>query len=229
MLLLSGPPGSGTTTHILAEFRQALQRNVSNVRLLVPTATMAEHLRHKLAREGFVFRPGLILTLSKFLAPWAEDLPEVSSAALYLTVEKAVRRLAPPEFARVLAAPGFCAALAQTIDEFSSTGCDSAKLRRLLPPTLFGSPFTDVFAEVEREVTRRGQGLRAARLERAAQRIARQGLPGIDTVWMDGFFALSDPEIAVVRSIAAHADLTVTLPNLEGPQSNPRCPAYYGF
>jgi hypothetical protein len=28
-----------------------------NVRLLVPTATMAEHLRHKLAREGFVFGP----------------------------------------------------------------------------------------------------------------------------------------------------------------------------
>ena len=154
MLLLSGPPGSGTTTHILAELRQTLERNASNVRLLVPTATMAEHLRHKLAREGFVFRPGLILTLSKFLAPWAEDLPEVSDAVLYLTVEKAILRLAAPEFARVAAAPGFCAAMAQAIEEFSSAGCGSAKLRRLLPPTLFGSPFADVFAEVERELAR---------------------------------------------------------------------------
>src|SRR5204862_6412595 len=120
MLLLSGPPGSDATSHILAEFRQALSRNASNIRLLTPTATMAEHFRHKLAREGFVFRPGLILTLSKFVAPWAEDLPEVSPAALYLIVERIARRLAPPEFARVLGAPGFRAALAQTIEEFSA-------------------------------------------------------------------------------------------------------------
>src|SRR2546426_54812 len=59
MLLLTGPPGSGRTSHVLAEFRQALRRNASDIRLLVPTATMAEHLRHLLAREGFVFRFGL--------------------------------------------------------------------------------------------------------------------------------------------------------------------------
>src|SRR6266852_7284198 len=124
MLLLSGPAGSAATSHILAEFRQALRRNSSGVRLLVPTATMAEHLRHKLAREGFVLRPNLILTLSKFVAPWAEDLPEISPALLYLLVERAANRIAPPEFARVLSTPGFCAALAQAIEEFSSAGCN---------------------------------------------------------------------------------------------------------
>jgi len=217
MLLLSGPPGSGTTSHILAEFRQALRRNASNVRLLTPTATMAEHLRHSLAREGYVFRPGLILTLSKFIGQWAEDLPEISAPALYLLVEKVVRRLAPAEFRRVLDAPGFCASVAQTIEEFSSAGCDSARLRRSMPPAQFGKPFADVYAEVERELARRGLGLRAARLERAAHRIARQGLPGIDTVWMDGFFALTDPELAVVVAVGGHTDLTVTLPNPEGP------------
>ena len=217
MLLLSGPAGSAATSHILAEFRQALGRNASNVRLLVPTATMAEHLRHKLAREGFVFRPGLILTLSKFLAPWAEDLPEVSPAALYQLVERAVRRLAPVEFARVLTAPGFCAALAQAIEEFSAASCDAHRLQRSLPPTPFGAPFIAVYRDVERELARRGLGLRSTRLERAAQRIGRQGLPGVDTVWMDGFFTLSDAELAVIRAIGAHADLTVSLPNLDGP------------
>ena len=73
---------------MLAEFRQALQQDNSGIRLLVPTPTMAEHLRHKLAREGFVLRPSLILTLSKFVAPWAEDLPEISAAVLYLLVER---------------------------------------------------------------------------------------------------------------------------------------------
>src|SRR5438876_75913 len=109
MLLLTGPPGSGRTSHVLDEFRRALRRNAAGARLIVPTATMAEHLRHLLAREGFVLRPSLILTLSHFLAPWAEDLPQISPAALYLLVEKVALRLAPPEFALVLRTPGFCA------------------------------------------------------------------------------------------------------------------------
>jgi ATP-dependent helicase/DNAse subunit B len=217
MLLLSGPPGSGRTSHILVELRQALRRNASDVRLLAPTATMAEHFRHKLAREGFVLRPNLILTLSKFVAPWVEDLPEVSPAALYLLVEKVARRLAPPEFARVLGAPGFCAALARAIEEFSSAGCDARRLERLLPRTPFGPPFVTVYKEVERELTRCGLGLRSARLERAAQRIAKQGLAGVSTVWIDGFLAMSDPELAVIRAIGGHAELTVNLPSLDGP------------
>ena len=128
MLLLSGPPGSGRTSHILAEFRGALRRNSTGIPLLTPTATMAEHLRHKLAREGFVLRPGFILTLSQFVSPWVEDLPQIPPASLYLLVERAALRLAPPEFARVLRTPGFCAALAHTIDEFSAAGCDARRV-----------------------------------------------------------------------------------------------------
>src|SRR5438552_697363 len=159
MLLLSGPPGSDATSHILAEFRQALSRNASNIRLIVPTATMAEHLRHKLAREGFVFRPGLIQTLSKFVDPWTEDIPEVSGAALYLVVETIARRLAPPEFARVLAAPGFYAALAQTIKEFSTAGCTSEQLRRSSPHGTFTLPFQAIYREVECDLELRGVAL----------------------------------------------------------------------
>src|SRR5437879_2208156 len=159
MLLLSGPPGSGRTSQALMEFREALRRNASDIRLLTPTATMAEHLRHQLAREGFVLRPNLILTLSQFIAPWAEDLPQIAPAALYLLIERVARRLEPPEFARVLRMPGFCAALAPTMEEFSAAGCDSARLERSLPRTLFGPPFVAIYKEVERELARRGLGL----------------------------------------------------------------------
>ena len=145
MLLLTGPPGSGRTSYLLAEFRQALRRNASDIRLLVPTATMAEHLRHKLAREGFVLRPNLILTLSQFLAPWVADLPQISPAALYLLVEREALRLAPPEFARVLRTPGFCAALSQAVEEFSAAGCDARRLERSLPRSLFGGPFVAIY------------------------------------------------------------------------------------
>ena len=219
MLLLSGPPGSGRTSRVLAEFRQALRRDPSGIRLLVPTVTMAEHLRHKLAREGFVLRPNLILTLAKFVAPWAEDLPEISPAVLYLLVERAAHRIAPPEFARVLNTPGFCASVAQAIEEFSSAGCDSARLERTLPSTPFGPAFVAVYRQVERELAQRGLGLRSHRLTRAAQRIARQGLAGVNTVWMDGFLAMTDHELMVIRAIGVHAALTVTLPLLEGPNA----------
>src|SRR5260370_425781 len=217
MLLLTGPPGSDRTSRILTEFRQALGRNGSGIRLLTPTATMAEHLGHRLAREGFVLRPNAILTLSKFVAPWVEDLPEISAPAFYLLVERVAREIAPAEFARVLHTPGFCAALAQTVEEISSAGCNAARLEGALPPTAFGPALVTVAREVEREMARRGVGLRSVRLARAAQRIAQQGLAGVNTVWMDGFLALTDPELAVVRAIGAHADLTVTLPVMDGP------------
>src|SRR5882724_3235878 len=116
MLLLSEPAGSGTTSHVLAEFRQALRRGAADIRLLTPTATMAEHFRHTLAREGFLLRPKLILTLSKFIAPWVEDLPQISPAAFQLLVERVALKLAPPEFARVLRTPGFCVGLTQTVE-----------------------------------------------------------------------------------------------------------------
>src|ERR1019366_3108221 len=78
MLLLTGPAGSGKTSRILERFRDALRRRDSGVRLLTPTATMAQHLQNRVAREGFVFRPGLIQTLSRFVDSFAADMPQVS-------------------------------------------------------------------------------------------------------------------------------------------------------
>lgn len=229
MLLLTGPAGSGRTSRILTEFRQALGRNAAGIRLLTPTATMAEHLGHQLAREGFVLRPNAILTLSKFVAPWTEDLPEISAPALYLLVERVARAIAPPEFSRVLHTPGFCAALAQTVEEVLSAGCNAALLDRALPPTPFGPALVTVAREVEREMARRGVGLRSGRLARAAQRIAREGLAGVHRVWMDGFLALTDPELAMVQAIGARAELTVTLPVMCGPNATRAALLAMGF
>src|SRR5688572_13391584 len=123
MRLLTGPPGSGKTFQALSDFRLALDRHDTGVRLLVPTSTMAEYLRHKLAREGRVVRPSHIQTLSQFIAPWTEDLPQVSEAALQWIVQKTVERLGLPEFQRVAGFTGFSAALAGTIEELSTAGC----------------------------------------------------------------------------------------------------------
>ena len=216
MRLLTGPAGSGKTSRILERFRDALRRRDSGVRLLTPTATMAQHLQNQVAREGFVFRPTLIQTLSRFVDAFAADMPQVSEPLHYLIVEEAASRVNRPEFARVVRLPGFCAALARTMEEFSSAGCDAERLAGSMArngnSAPLGDAFLEVYREVDRELSRRGLATRSQRLAHAAERIAREGLPAIDTIWLDGFYALPDPELAVIGAMCRHADVTLTLP-----------------
>src|SRR5690242_20934806 len=100
MLLVTGPAGSGKTFLVLEKLRGALSRQDGSVRLLVPTATMARHVRNRIARAGFVPSPQMVQTLSMFVEPWTKDLPQVSDAHLYLIVEAAAKRVRCPEFAR---------------------------------------------------------------------------------------------------------------------------------
>jgi ATP-dependent helicase/DNAse subunit B len=223
MFLLTGPPGSGKSHKILEEFREALRLRNAHVRLIVPTATMAEHLRHQLAREEFLVRPASITTLAKFIEPWAGDMPQISSPALYLAIEEILQRLRLPEFALVSGKPGFCASLVRSIEELYSAGCDSERLAACLPDGPLAPAFSAVVRELDHELKRRGLAMRAARLKRAAQRIDREGLGSVKTIWMDGFIALSDPELALVQAIAKHANVTVTLQDV-GPSPSPWTP-----
>jgi len=211
MRLLTGPAGSGKTTYILDRLRESVRAGAPKVRLLVPTATMAQHLQNLLAREGLVFPAGLIQTLSNFVRDYAGDAPEVSTAELHLLVEQAAQRAARPEFSRVTRFHGFCHSLAHTIDEFASAGCDSARLAACLPEVPLGEAFLAVYREVDGELARTGLATRARRLELAAAQIAAHGSPGIDAVYMDGFHALPDPELQLVAALGARADLTLTL------------------
>jgi ATP-dependent helicase/DNAse subunit B len=211
MRLLTGPAGSGKTSFVLERLREALRAGGESIRLLAPTATMAQHLQNRIAREGFVLRRGLIQTLSAFIDVWAGGVRQPSDATLYLIVEQAVDRANRREFARVARLPGFCATLARTISEFSSAGCDSARLGERLPDAPLAAAFLAVYREVDRELEQRGLALRAKRLELAADRIERDGLPGIRTIWLDGFHALPDPELRVIAALDRHADVTLTL------------------
>ena len=211
MRLVTGPAGCGKTAYVVDRLSHALKTGNQAVRLLVPTATLAHHLQNRMVREGFVLRRGLIQTLAGFVADWADDAALASAPVLYLVVEEAARRVNRPEFARVAHLPGFCASLARTIEEFSSAGCDSARLEKAKVDAPLADAFLAVYREVDRELERRGLVLRAKYLERAARRIAVEGLRGIQTVWLDGFHALPDPELDVVAALARHADLTLTL------------------
>jgi ATP-dependent helicase/DNAse subunit B len=213
MRLLTGPAGSGKTFTILEALRSALCKNDNAVCLLVPTSTMAQHLRNQMAREGFVFSPARIQTIWRFIEPWAGDLPQASDAVLHMLVEKCVQRLNPPEFAKVAHLAGFHARLASAIDECAAAGCDVDSLRRQLPAGGVGRALAEVYAEVNRELEERKLGMRSTRLIRAAARIQEAGAGGLKTIWLDGFFTLTDAELTVVKALAGHADVTVTLPS----------------
>src|SRR5260370_12894615 len=101
MRLLTGPAGSGKTFTILEALRSALTKNDNAVCLLVPTATMAQHLRNQMAREGFVFSPAQIQTIWRFIEPWTADLPQPSDAVLHILVANCVHRLHLPPFSNL--------------------------------------------------------------------------------------------------------------------------------
>jgi ATP-dependent helicase/DNAse subunit B len=202
MRLIVGPAGSGKTTLVLNQLRDAARMGGAGARLLVPTATLRRHLQNQLAREGCVLRADTVQTLSDFVQPFFGTTAQAPDSVVYLAVEEAVRRLDRAEFRPVALTPGFCASLARSIAEFSSAGCDSKRLRASLPEAELAAPFLAIYKDVETTLERRDLALRARCLQLAAARIAAEGLGGIRAIWLDGFHALSDPELEVVSALA---------------------------
>jgi RecB family exonuclease len=233
MLVLSGRPGSGKSHEIMEQVRTALSRGAADFRVLVPTATMAAHLRHQMAREGFLLRPSLIQTLSKFVVPWTHDWPEASPAMLELAVGFALEKETSKAFREVAALPGFRACLARLIDEFSSAGYDSRHLARAiqagLPEAPLAPAFLSVFQEVEQDLARRGVALRSARLKCAADEIRVRGLARIHRLFLDGFYTLSGPELNLIEALRRHADITIALPTWAGSEIARSALAGLGF
>jgi ATP-dependent helicase/DNAse subunit B len=212
MLLYTGPPGSGKTHAVLEQVREELKNGRGSFRLLTPTATMAEHLRNLLAREGFAFRASLVSTLARFIEPLVKDLTPVSSAALDLSIADSLVRLDPAEYRAVSALPGFRAALAESIEELSAAGCGAPQM----PP----SALQRVYTAVEKNIAARGMALSGDRLKHAAARIGEQSLPRIERIFFDGFFSFADPELEVIDALRRHADVTITLPLWQGAEES---------
>ena len=148
----------------------------------MPTATMAAHLRNELAREGLVVRPNLIQTLWRFIERWVGDLPQISDPAYALLVERTVRRLSLPAFAKVEDFAGFHAMLARTLEELSTAGLDAGTLEKHLTTPL-GQALVKVHREVSRAISAKHLGSRTDRLRLAAERIGKGEAAELKTVW----------------------------------------------
>ncbi len=176
----------------------------SGHRIIVPTATLEHHLRNHFAREGLVFRPNVISTLSHLVDEIVPDIPQISEAGLHLLVEESVARCGRSEFARVADKPGFHASLARTLQDLDTAGCNADRFARHLPAAPFSEALLAVWRDVESEMRRRGLNTRGRRLQLAAERVTKAGLPGVSNVQFEGFAQLSDPELLLVNAISAN-------------------------
>lgn len=173
---------------------------------------MAEHVRNSLVRDGLVFQPALVLTFSKFVDSLATSVAAPSALSLHLLVEDLLSRLPLPAFDPVKSLRGFHEAVAGWLEEFSAAGATAERLTPLsFPPSLLS-----ILGEVERALAARGQGLRHLRLAAAAQSVQSSGLPGVEALYLDGFLSFTTPEIGVLHALAAHADVSLTLPDWPG-------------
>ncbi len=216
MLLLTGPSGSGKTRRILTEFREAVKARRADVRLVVPTATLVQHLGHELAREGLVFSPRCIVTLAGFISEICGDSEPADNvvadtATLTLAAEAAVREVDAPEFARVGRMPGFHAALVHTIGELDSAGCVPEQFGRVWLDAPLARPLLAVWQSIERQLADRRLLTRTQVLRRAAAAVGNE----FRRVWFDGFVGFTRPEIELIEALAAKADVTVALPSLD--------------
>jgi ATP-dependent helicase/DNAse subunit B len=216
MRVVVGPPGSGKIAVVWKELREALRRRDDGVRLVTPTATMAEHFRHALAREGFVLRPHLITTLSGLVARLLGESRQISDPALSLCVRQVLDRGLPKALEPAAALPGFAPAFTRTMLEFADAGCDAQRLAAAAAGWPAGVAFAQVYGEVERVLEARGRLLRPQLLRAAARAVEQtpRAAGFFHTLWLDGFFTFTEPERELVTALGRVARVVVTLPEV---------------
>lgn len=220
MKVLIGPPGSGKTTRILDAVRARIASGSNRFRLVVPTSTMAQHTRNRLAREGLLVRPSSIVTLSRLIAEILPDRRVVSSAGLLIIVEEVMRRLNPASFKSTMDSPGLPAAIASAIAELAGAGCSPDTWAALGSMRVWTSPMMAdlgrIYSEVEAELARRGLSLSPGLLAEASRALSEGALNHCDQFFFDGFFTLSPAELTFLRAIAGSRQITLALPEWPG-------------
>jgi ATP-dependent helicase/DNAse subunit B len=231
--LLLGPPSSGKSTVILNEVRALLRRGGASFRLVVPTSTMATHLRHLLAREGHAVRPRAIVTLAAFLEELDPEARAAPPAVLERLTARALEETRPAAFENFTGSTGFAAALAGTIEDLANAGCDSLQWAGMINMGAASGPVAQavgaVYENVEQRLARAGFMLRAAQLAHAVAALRGRPPRHLRRIFWDGFFTFARAEVELVTALAAHAETWVALPEWPGARTAIEVLARSGF
>jgi ATP-dependent helicase/DNAse subunit B len=215
-----GPPGSGKTTRLLEAVRGRLREFRDDFRLIVPTATMAEHLRNGLAREGLVVRSNTISTVTGHARELAGNPALLTAAALEMHLGEILAQRCPPEFRTLRELPGFLPLLAKTLEELANAGCDADLWQGFLSLEPGSRPVVQAISGVWRELQERveaaGLITRHQYLQRAAHALQDGALPALRTFFWDGFSRLAAAELDLIRAQTERGAVTVSLPAWTG-------------
>lgn len=205
LVLISGPPASGKSTRLLAELRAALQAQIWSTRLLVPSATMSEHVRNELAREGLLLRRDTVQTFSRFLSSVPSVPPAPSAAQIDVALREILDRHCPPDFATIRESVSLRRLLFQSAESLSLAKADPERV-----PGAVGVVYRKLLA-VGREA---GWALRGERLRRASD---SAGLAEMEpcTLLLDGFFHFAPAELDFLEALAQRCRVVVSLATLE--------------
>ncbi|HXP85960.1 MAG TPA: PD-(D/E)XK nuclease family protein [Bryobacteraceae bacterium] len=191
-LLITGPAASGKSRAALEHFRA-----VDGSLVVVPTATMAEHLRHQMTRDGESVRPSRVRTFAQFLEDHS-TLTAPPPHLLHLLIQQALERQRPARFQAVAEFEGLHAAMVELFEE--------------APASALPGDLADLLEHVERELLERGMGLRRQRLAEAAQGQWHR-LQLVAVVVFDGFFTFSDSETRLLAALSHQTRVILTLPD----------------
>ena len=216
-MLLIGPPGTGKTHFVLTRLEAAIREGrASLVKLIVPTASMAQHTLHTLARRDLVVPGEVVSTMADFVAGLTPARETPGPAAESWLLKRAIRDAAPEEFARIKTSPGLHAAVLKTIREFWAEGSDASAAARFLKSPQQAA-FAEVFRDYERRLEQAGYVDTGTRFRQAASAIGEGALGSLREVFFDGFLNFTAGEHEIVQAVLDSVEnATVTL--AEDPQ-----------
>ena len=218
--LVTGPANAAKAGVVLGGLRARLDDEPI---LVVPTLGDVEHAQRELAERGAIFGARVlrfkwlfeeVATRAGYVEPVASDFQRE------LIVEEAVRRAKLSVLAESASQPGFTRAAARFVTELGRTRVDPARLTSALRQwagTGPRRPYADEVASVYRVYR---DGLEAAGLAdeelfgwRALDALRLNPIAWGDTpLFVYGFDDFDRLQLDALESVAAHADVTVSLP-----------------
>lgn len=213
-MLLIGPPGSGKTHFVLEALEAALREGrAAQVKLIVPTTSMARHLLHTLARRGLVVPGELVETIADVVRAATPGAQEISAPMESYLLDEAIRRASPAAFSGLEASGGLRRRILESMREFWAVGADNLQLEGLVTGS-GQQAFLEVFRRFEELFAEVGLAHRNQRIARAAAALRRGGLGAIEKVYLDGFIRFTKQEQTFVEALAEQSEsIVITMPD----------------
>ena len=212
-MLLIGPPGSGKTARILQSIETAIRAGRSReVQLLVPTASMRNHMLNQLARRGLMVPARVVSTMSEHVRGLTPEVRETGVVIEDRLLRQAIEACGERGLQSRSGSPRLRSRIAGMMQEFWAAGADSYQAEAVAR-TRQQRTFVRVFRAFESRLEQEGLAHGNQRIARAAARVREQGLGAVRAVYVDGFDIFTKQQEELLSALDEQAEeFLVALP-----------------